>query len=169
VREALVRRCRFAEVPVDDVERLAIWCRKYTPPEARFVGPPGQKTFRLWSLRNLAFNRAGSPYSAAGLSDWFARYQDHVGVRDSPQAFVSAYLRDRHGLERRYDDLTPSQKSQLATRQGAAYVLAAAPKEGSRLDAERDGLALLHVEGRLAVYRVSGRAQIAKSDSPGRR
>src|SRR5262249_12133687 len=64
VRDALVRRCRFAEVPVDDVERLAVWCREHTPADARFIGPPGPKTFRLWSLRDLAFNRAGSPYAA---------------------------------------------------------------------------------------------------------
>src|SRR5262249_27394619 len=58
----LVDRCRFTAVPVDDVERLALWCRTHTPADARFIGPPGPKTFRLWSQRSVAFNRAASPY-----------------------------------------------------------------------------------------------------------
>ena len=147
VRQALIHRCRFAEVPVDDIERLAVWCRSHTPPDARFVGPPGPKTFRLWSLRNLAFNRAGSPYAAAGLADWARRFADHVGMKGPPVALVAAYLRDRQGLERRFDALSGDDKAALATRQGAGYVLALSPQTGKRLS-------LLHTEGRYAVYRV---------------
>jgi len=152
LRQTLVRRCRFAEVPVDDVERLAVWCRSHTPDGAVFIGPPGPKTFRLWSARNLAFNRAGSPYAAAGLADWAGRFADHVGVTGPPEDLVSAYLRDRHGLERRFDALSPDGLASLARRQGAEYVFArasAAPEGGA--DAP---LTLLHAEGRYAVYRV---------------
>ena len=99
---SLIGRCRFAAVPADDVERLALWCRDHTPATARFIGPPGPKTFRLWSLRPLAFNRAASPYHAAGLADWFARFQDHVGFHGSPEQFVRSYQADRHGFEARY-------------------------------------------------------------------
>ena len=53
----LISRCRFAAVPADDIERLGLWCRDHTPATARFIGPPGPKTFRLWSRRSLAFNR----------------------------------------------------------------------------------------------------------------
>jgi hypothetical protein len=151
VRDALVRRCRFAEVPVDDVERLAVWCRENTPADARFIGPPGPKTFRLWSLRDLAFNRAGSPYAAAGLADWARRFADHVGASRSPEALAAAYLRDRHGLEGRYDRLTADALAALARRQGAGYVVARGPEKG-RLDT--GALELLHVEGRYAAYRV---------------
>ena len=41
----LISRCRFAAVPADDIERLALWCRDHTPATARFIGPPGPKTF----------------------------------------------------------------------------------------------------------------------------
>ena len=92
-------RCRFAEVPTDDLERLAVWCREQTPASSRFIGPPGPKTFRLWSRRSLAFNRAGSPYHAEGLADWSARYRDHVGFAGSTAEFARAYLADRHALE----------------------------------------------------------------------
>src|SRR5262249_29243482 len=61
VIRTLVSRCRITELPVEDVERLAVCCRETPPPNARFVGPPGPKTFRLWSRRDLAFNRAASP------------------------------------------------------------------------------------------------------------
>ncbi len=167
--QMLVRRCRFAEVPVDDLERIAIWCREHTPGEARFIGPPGPKTFRLWSRRALAFNRAGSPYHARGLADWSRRFRDHVGFNGSNEDFVAAYLRDRHALERSYDRLSNVAKAELAIRQGARYVLATAPNEKTLYDGP---LRLLHVEGRYAIYRVERPAvQVADrtfSESPQR-
>jgi hypothetical protein len=148
VVRGLVARCRFFEVPVDDVERLAAWCRENTPGSARFIGPPGPKTFRLWSRRSLAFNRAGSPYHAAGLADWFARFQDHVGVHEPPTAFVRDYLAGRHRLEARYDQLDGEGLAALALRQGADHVIA-------RSDLRAPGpLRRLHSEGRFAAYSV---------------
>ena len=154
---SLIDRCRLAAVPLDDLERLALWCRQHTPATARFVGPPGPKTFRLWSRRSLAFNRAASPYHAAGLLDWFLRFQEHVGFHGSPGEFVRAYVGDRHRFEARYQALSDDQRAAMAVRQGATYVVADAP-------AVHDGpanspgvvgpLELLHVEGRYAVYRV---------------
>jgi hypothetical protein len=146
---ALVDRCRFAAVPTDDVERLAVWCRDHTPVSAHFIGPPGPKTFRLWSLRSLAFNRAGSPYHASALADWSARFRDHVGFSGSTAAFVHAYLADRHGLERRYQALTPDELAELAIRQGATHVVASPFPDETAGSLQR-----LHVEGRYAVYRV---------------
>ena len=150
LRLALVKHCRFAEIPVDDVERLALWCRENTPKSARFIGPPGQKNFRLWSHRGLAFNRAGSPYHAAGLSDWAARFRDHVAFEGSNAELVQAYLSDRHGLESRYDLATAGELTALAIRQEADHVLAR-----SGLD-EDSGACLLaiRVEGPYAIYRV---------------
>jgi hypothetical protein len=153
----LIGRCRFAPVPADDVERLALWCRDHTPTTARFIGPPGPKTFRLWSQRSLAFNRSSSPYHATGLADWFGRFQDHVAFRGDVESFVHSYLGDRHGFEARYDQLADTELVALALRQGASFVVARAPRQSQgrgaipRLDSP---LELLHVEGRCAVYRV---------------
>jgi hypothetical protein len=156
---ALVDRCRFTAVPIDDVERLGLWCRTHTPNDARFIGPPGPKTFRLWSLRSVAFNRAASPYHAAGLADWGRRFQAHVGLECSTAELVRAYQRDRHGLERRYQSMSDAERAALAVRQGASYVIAAPPAD--RSTAARDGpLELLHVEGRYAVYRVRSVPQV---------
>jgi hypothetical protein len=161
-RSALVRglisRCRFAAVPADDIECLALWCRDHTPVTARFIGPPGPKTFRLWSRRSLAFNRASSPYHAAGLADWLARFQDHVGFHADLPAFVHGYVTDRHGFEARYDQLDDAERAALAERQGASYVVALAPKPSpgsAPAPQPKSPLELLHVEGRYAVYRVS--------------
>jgi hypothetical protein len=148
----LLNRCRFVQVPVDDMERLALWCQENTSRSARFIGPPGPKTFRLWSQRSLAFNRSASPYHAAGLADWYARFQDHVDFHGAPAEFVRTYVKDRHRFEARYEALSDAQRAALAVRQGANYVIAAAPvgpgvKQSAPLD-------LLHVEGRYAVYRV---------------
>ncbi len=152
----LIERCRFAAVPRDDFERLALWCRRNTPPSARFIGPPGPKTFRLWSHRSLAFNRAGSPYHGAGLADWFARFQDHVGLRGSPEAFIQAYREHRHEVEARYEAMSDEARAGLAARQGADYLVARAPRK-DRL-ARTGPIELLHVEGRYAVYRVRSEA-----------
>ena len=149
--EALVARCRFAEVPTDDIERLAVWCRDHTEPSAIFVTPPGPKDFRLWSRRSVAFNRASSPYHAAGLGDWAARYRDHVAFEGSTPAFVQAYLNDRHALEARYGQMTDIEKAALARRQGANYIVAAAPASLKNSDTAGP-LKLLRIEGRYAVY-----------------
>jgi hypothetical protein len=153
--EALIARCRFAATPADDVERLALWCRAHTPPTARFIGPPGPKTFRLWSLRSLAFNRAASPYHARGVADWAARFRAHVGFQGSSAELVRAYQHDRHALERRYQAMSNAERAALAVGQGAEYVVAAPPEQDGRTAAVADDpLELLHVEGRYAVYRV---------------
>ena len=144
-------------MPLDDIERLALWCRDHTPRTAQFIGPPGPKTFRLWSRRSLAFNRSGSPYHGAGLADWFARFQDHVDYRGSPAEFVRAYLSHRHEFEARYQALSDAERAALALRQGAGYVIADAPARRDALDCARgarEPLELLHVEGHYAVYRV---------------
>jgi hypothetical protein len=153
---AFAERWRFTEVPTDDLERLALWCRGHTEPAALFIGPPGPKTFRLWSRRCLAFNRAASPYHAEGLADWFARFCDHVNFASSPREFARAYLADRQSLERRYQQMTDAQRAQLAVRQGATYIVASAPKRHEVAARQGGGLELLHVEGRYAVYRLAG-------------
>ncbi len=154
----LIARCRFAAVPIDDIERLAVWCREHTPASARFIGPPGPKTFRLWSRRSLAFNRAGSPYHAAGLADWFARFQDHVDVHTAPELFVQQYLAGRHELEARYDELSAERRAELACRQGADHVIALAADAAGSIQGSPTNtlspLTLLHREGRFAVYRI---------------
>jgi hypothetical protein len=152
-----VARCRFAATPIDDVERLAVWCRRHTPASARFIGPPGPKTFRLWSRRSLAFNRAGSPYHAAGLADWFLRFQDHVGVHEPPAEFVRDYLAGRHRFEARYDQLSEPEQAALAFRQGAEYVIALSPSARKRAgdSSHKSAMHFLHAEGRYAVYKVN--------------
>lgn len=149
----LVNHCRVDERPVDDIERLAVWCRTNTPVFARFIGPPGPKTFRLWSRRSLAFNQAGSPYHAKGLFDWYLRYRDHIRFESSLTDFVHLFLHARLPLELRYDDMSAREHAALARRQGASYVIRPSPRADRPF--EVDGpLELIHVEGKYAVYRL---------------
>jgi hypothetical protein len=158
VVRALVARCRFAAVPIGDMEVLASWCRENTPPGARFIGPPGPKEFRLWSRRSLAFNRAGSPYHAEGIDDWYRRFADHVDFHGTAAEFVQAYLSGRHRLEARYDAMTDADRAALASRQGADHVVALRPTAD---DHDPDGpLELLHAEGKYAVYRVRSESAV---------
>jgi hypothetical protein len=156
--EFLIARCRFGETPIDAVERLGLWCRAHTPPDARFIGPPGPKTFRLWSRRELAFNRAASPYHAAGLADWARRFQDHVGFRGGTAAFARSYLADRQALEARYEDLSDAELVHLARRQGATHILASARRSDSPL------LERLRVDGEYAIYRIRELPHVAHQD-----
>ena len=151
IRAGLLGRCRFAEVAVGDDERIAAWCRDQTPPSSRFIGPPGEKEFRLWSRRSLAFNRAGSPYHALGLLDWSERFRDHVGFDGSSADFARAYLAGRHRLEANYDRMTPEAKIALARRQGATHIL---ERFDGKSPAQSTGLELLKTIGHYAVYRV---------------
>lgn len=149
LRHALVDRCRFTRVPTDDVEKLADWCRDHTPSSARFIGPPGPKSFRLWSERAVAFNRAASPYHAAGLADWSERFRLHTGFEGTTADFARAYLRDRHGLEAGFARLTPAGLATLARSQGAGYLLA-----GELHSADAGAWEALRTEGRYTVYRL---------------
>jgi hypothetical protein len=166
VAQSLAARCRFGTVPTDDVERLAVWARDNTPADARFVTPPGPKTFRLWSGRSVAFNRAASPYHAAGLKDWSDRFRAHVGFEGSTPEFVRAYLSDRHGLERRYDRLGPEELARLAEGQGADYILAA---RSGPYGGHAGPLRLLRAEGRYAIYRVEPEGEGITRGPGGRR
>jgi hypothetical protein len=148
---ALLAHIRLVPRPVDDMERLADWCRRNTPANAVFIGPPGPKSFRLWSRRALAFNRAGSPYHAAGLANWANRYCDHVGLPRSVETLAQAYLQDRHALERRFDQLDEQALVQLAERQGAQYLLLSS----KHVLPKQRVITPLHVEGRYQVCRVA--------------
>jgi hypothetical protein len=145
----LVNHCRFSETPRTDEERLAVWVRGHTPPDVRLVTPPGPKSFRLWSRRAVAFNRAASPYHAAGLADWAERFRRHVDFDGPPDAFARAYLADRQALEARYDALSGDALAALADSQGASFVVTRKPptNPGGRLTP-------LAVEGRYRLYRV---------------
>ncbi len=158
----LVEHCRFGESPVDDLERLALWCRVHTPAQARFVTPPGPKTFRLWSHREVAFNRAAGPYHAEGLADWARRYQDHVGFRGTLSEFAREYLKDRQALDRRFDLLSDEEKASLLRSQEADFLLAASPKPDESGDSQ--SLEAIHVEGRYAIYRLRS----PRDDEPAR-
>lgn len=154
----LASRWRIVPRPEDEMERLALWCREHTPVDARFIGPPGPKTFRLWAERSLAFNRAGSPYHARGLSDWFGRFRDHVAFDGDTASFIRAYLAGRHDVEARYDALSSAELHDLALRQSAGYVIAR-PRQ---LPSDDDRFALLHAAGSYSVFRVAeGGAELA--------
>ena len=153
VGRALVGRCRFAEIPIDPAERIAVWCRDHLPPSSRFIIPPGEKEFRLWSRRVVAFNRAASPYHAVGLLDWSERFRAHVGFTGTSTEFARAYLTSRHKLERAYDEMTPANKLALARSQGATHVLERFARGGLIADLG-PGLELVKSAGRYAIYRV---------------
>ena len=149
----LLNRVRVVDRPLDDFERLSVWCRENTPEGALFIGPPGPKDFRLWSRRGLLFNRAGSPYHAAGLAAWADQFCDHVGLPRSPELLAQAYLKDRHGLEARYDHKTSAELASLAAAHGAHFVITR-----KRPDAARHApLELVHQAGAWQVWRVGTR------------
>jgi len=154
----LAEHCRFGEWAGDDIERLAAWSRTNTPGDARFITPPGPKTFRLWSRREVAFNRSASPYHAAGIADWAERFRDHVDFHGTNAEFAAMYLKDRQALEAGFDRMGEAHLAELACREGAAFVLAS-----SRLAANPvlERLEPLRIVGRYAIYRVKAESERA--------
>ncbi len=151
---AVATHCRFAAIPNDDTERIALWCRSNTPLDAVFLGPPGPKTFRLWSRRALVCNRAASPYHARGLNDWARRYRDIVNFKGTMSELVATYVQSRHQLEHRYLDRSDDDLARLATRQGAGYVIADIGPADQPRGGKASRLERLHFEGEWAVFRV---------------
>lgn len=145
---ALATHCRFAETPRDDVEALALWARRNLPADARFIGPPGPKTFRLWSRRDLAFNRASSPYHARGLADWAARFRAHVGFEGTGAEFATAYLDNRQKLEQGFDTMPDDQLAALAHAQQARFILS------RHRNGPSSKLTLVKEAGHYAIYTV---------------
>jgi hypothetical protein len=155
-------RCRIWPVPLDEVERLAVWARDHTPADATFIGPPGPKAFRLWSLRSVAFNRASSPYHALGLADWSRRFKDHVGFVGSTSDFAAAYLKSRQQLEARYGQQSDQALASLARRQGAGFILA-----GSGLGTS-GAIVPIKTDGRFALYRLADVPVVGLREAEGR-
>ena len=153
VGRALIGRCRFAEIPIDPAERVAAWCRDHLPRSSRFIVPPGEKEFRLWSRRAVAFNRAASPYHAVGLLDWSERFRAHVGFTGNSADFALAYLAGRHKLERGYGEMTPDAKLALARSQGASHILERIAGNGPAPSFGPDRELLIWFDG-YAVYQV---------------
>jgi hypothetical protein len=79
--------------------------------------------------------------------------------------FVRSYQSDRHGFEARYQALGDAGRAALAHRQGATYVVAAAPAARGEQTGFRPGrgsLELLHVEGHYAVYRLASETLVQR-------
>jgi hypothetical protein len=154
--KSLVARCRFVECPTDEVERLGVWARGHLAGDAMIVGPPGEKTFRLWSRRSVAFNRAASPYHASALGLWADQFKRHVGFEGSSRAFAAAYLRDRQSLEARFDRLSVGQLRSLMETERGTHLLALSPGERAKRGLPSIGgvFAALRIDGRYAIYEV---------------
>ncbi len=156
----LVGHIRFLETPVDDVERLALRAQGELPEDAVILGPPGPKTFRLWSRRAVVFNRAASPYHADGLIAWAERFRDHVGFPGSIPELALAYLENRQDLEAGFDRLSLDQRARLAHQYGATHMFAErkttepSDLETCHPDDSTTPWTLLLTEGRYDLYRL---------------
>ena len=155
VLRGLIDRCRFYPMPVDDIERLALWCRDHTPTTARFIGPPGPKTFG--SGRDGAWpSTARQPLSRRGTGRL-------VRPVPGPCGFPRPAGGIRAGLPRRPPRVRGALRCPRATTQRAALASGRARRlrrrrrprmPASRVPGPSGPLELLHVEGQYAVYRV---------------
>ena len=150
----LLARCRFAPVPLDDIERLAVSGAASIRPHRRdLIGPPGPPdTSVCGRVVNLAFNSVRAcPYHGAGLADWFARFQDHIRFPGTPEEFVKRLSTEPTGMNSR-PGTTSLDAIHQASSPGDRALTRTSPRplKGPRIGRRETATApleLLHAEG----------------------
>jgi hypothetical protein len=109
------------------------WVRTTTAPEACFLTPLGQQTFKWYGQRSEVVNWKDVPQNAVGLVEWWRRYRQ-VRAVETPSLTTDQYVSRVRALARQYD---------------FQYLLAARSATPART-----GLPLVYANRWFAVYRV---------------
>jgi hypothetical protein len=135
VSRAIVARWRVQEIPVSDMERLAVESRTKLAPGSLVLAPPRDKSFRSWSGHSVVVNVAGSPYQARALADWAERLRVVAGEPCDLTEFSRRWPENRFAWETHYEKADAGQLDAWAARFGAnAIVTKRTPDKGPTLD-----------------------------------
>jgi hypothetical protein len=85
-----------------DWRAICEWARANTSPEARFLTPVGQQTFKWYAQRNEVVTWKDVPQDAVGLLAWWQRYRRVRGL-ESPDLGPLAFRQRLRRLAARYD------------------------------------------------------------------
>lgn len=129
-------------LPIPAIERLGVWVRENTSPDALFVVPPGRQQwgFRLFSRRAQVFDVKSIPYAPAGMEEWWTRSLHHRGIFDPGDPANAEALElawndlnaQKIGLD--YEALSAEQLFRLADLYDADYVITTATYEDGRFE-----------------------------------
>lgn len=140
--DRLLMEYQLKVIPIPAIERLGIWVRENTPPDALFVVPPGRQLwgFRLFARRAQVFDVKSIPYAPAGMEEWWRRSLQHRGIFDPEDpANAEALEHAWNDINARrialdYEDLTADEMLRLAGMYEAGYVITSAEYGDSRFE-----------------------------------
>jgi hypothetical protein len=126
-------------VVYDDWRALCRWAGENTAPEACFITPRMESTFRWYANRGGVVSWKDIPQDAAGIVDWWHRLQDIWGM-GTPAGTIKSL-----GM------LSPQRLAQLAAKYRAEYAIVQLYP-----DVPRVPLKAVYENNSYAVYRFSG-------------
>ena len=151
--ERLVDRCRIAPMPLDDIERLALWCRDHTPHRRGSSGRPAPRpsgSGRDGTWRSIA--RAARIMARAWPTGSLALRTTSISAARRRSSFGPI---GTTGMSSRRGTIRSAMSSERPWPSGRG-LSTSSPRR--RKTASRQQIAgpleLLHVEGRYAAYRV---------------
>ena len=111
----------------NDWQRLCVWVKQNTPPDALFIVPPDLEGYHLYAERILVAEFKSNPWLEKDILEWKERLEALTKTDDLfrlPQKGFA--LRDY--IKERYDSLEAEDVTRLAARYGARYVIFPKPK-----------------------------------------
>jgi hypothetical protein len=108
--------------PDAGMNAVTAWARKRTPPDAVFLVPPDEETFRLAARRAIVVNFKGVPQLSTELPQWRDRLESVLDLDDlrTLSTPMPATLRE---IRRIYNDLPPEYLRATAEKWGARYIV----------------------------------------------
>jgi len=113
--ESLPQAIRMADVPQDQMLRLAAKYKTATPRDALILIPPSLHQFRLLSSRSVVVDAKAQPFTDAGMLEWKIRMDAVLGARIGADMWMT--------LDERYFTRTPTALVEVARGFGATHVL----------------------------------------------
>ena len=117
---------RLSGLGGDGAEYLALagWARDHTPPDAVFLVPPDEESFRVHARRAIVVNFKGVPQLSAELPEWRDRLRDVLDLDTRGLLALPRPLgRTMRAIRARYDSLPPEHLFGVARKYGARYVV----------------------------------------------
>ena len=130
VARASSERCRFAEVPPDDVERLAVWCRTHPPARCPVHRAARSEDVPALVAPEPGVQPGGEPLPRRGLADWSRGSATTSGFEGSPRSSSGPTSQTATASRGAMTHSIPDARAALAVRQGAQYVIGPASRRG---------------------------------------
>ena len=116
-----------AQHRASDLYAVEAWARQHTRPDALFLIPPSETTFRTWARRSVAINWKPTPFRDAAMRERLARLRTVAPSAELPALGVGW----KETLDAAYHQNTRATWHRLHTDWGADYALVEVERLGT--------------------------------------